>query len=167
MLKDKTTLFETLFNSHFHQLFVHAYGWVYDQECAKDIVHDSFCYLWEHFDKYEDKNLLSLLYIFVRSRCCDHVRHQQAKENYIEAQLSFFDDDSEDYSDYNERLIKVQKIIDELPAQTKRVFIECVINQKSYKETGDLLNISPLTVKTLVSRAYRYIRASFSLFFYF
>lgn len=166
MHTEKTKLFEKLFKSHYRQLYIHAYGWVYDMECAKDIVHDAFCYLWEHFEKYEDKNLLSLLYAFVRCRCCDYVRHQRARDNYIEYQQTNWEEDYDDYDDYHERLCKVQRLIDKLPTQTKRVFIECVVNQKSYKETAELLNISPLTVKTLLSRAYKHLRENILFFFY-
>lgn len=167
MYKSKTQLFEELFKSHFHQLFVHAYGWVHDRECARDIVHDSFCYFWENFDKYEDKHLLSLLYTFVRSRCCDYVRKQRAEENYIEHQLTFFEDDLDDYSDYQERLNRVTKIVEGFPPQTRRVFTECVLNNKSYKETAELLQISPLTVKTLIQRAYKQIREKIFFIFIF
>jgi RNA polymerase sigma-70 factor (ECF subfamily) len=158
MPEERIELFEKLFKSHFHQLYVHAYGWVYDRECAKDIVHDSFCYLWEHFEQYENKNLLSLLYTFVRSRCCDYLRRQRAEENYVEYQLTFSDIETDDYEDYQERLLKVKKLIERLPPQTYRVFIECVLNRKSYKEVAELLQISPLTVKTMVSRAYKKLR---------
>lgn len=164
---DKKEIFETLFKQHFQQLYVHAYNWVYDSECAKDIVHDSFCYLWEHFDRYEDhKNLLALLYSFVYSRCSDYLRHRQASNNYIDYQLTHHQETgTEDYSDSQERLKKVQIAISQLSPQMQLVFTECVLNKKSYKEVGELLNISHLTVKTLVSRAYKVIRKKVFFFF--
>ena len=60
---EKTIRVEDLFKSHFHQLYVHAYGWVRDEENAKDIVHDAFCYLWENYERYEkeDNHLLYLI----------------------------------------------------------------------------------------------------------
>ncbi|MDR0510019.1 MAG: sigma-70 family RNA polymerase sigma factor [Rikenellaceae bacterium] len=158
MHENRKELFETLFKSHFHQLYVHAYGWVYDRECARDIVHDSFCCLWERFEQYEDRNLLSLLYAFVRSRCCDHLRRCRAAENYVELRLTFPDVEPDDYDDYPERLLRVRRSIEGLPAQTRRIFMECVLNRKGYKEVAELFQISPLTVKTLVSRAYKKIR---------
>lgn len=160
MPQGKKELFEELFNQHFHQLYVHAYGWIYEKEYAEDIVQDSFCYLWEHFDQYKDQqHYLALLYTFVRSRCSDYLRHQRATENYIEYQLNNpAEENTEDYANYQERLQKVNAIIDQLPLQTRRVFIECVLHRKSYKEAAELLQISPHTVKTLISRAYKSIR---------
>lgn len=166
---EKKELFEHLFKDHFHQLYVHAYGWVYDEECAKDIVHDSYCYLWEHFDRYEDhNNLRALLYTFIRSRCSDYLRHLQAVKNYTDYQQIWEEDIAiEDYTDYQERLEKVRKTIDQFPLQMRSVFTECVLNSRSYKEVAEQLQISPLTVKTLVSRAYKKLRDKMTFLTFF
>lgn len=158
-LAEKNIFFEDLFKSSFHQLYVHAYSWVNDEECAKDIVHDSFCYLWEHIEHYTDhSNLLPLLYTIVKSRSIDYIRQFQAKERYIREQWQEETIITDDYENYDERVSKAMQAIKRLPSQTRRVFIECVLHHKTYKETGELLNISPLTVKTMMSRALKYLR---------
>lgn len=157
--------FEDLFKTNFHQLYVHAYSWVNDEECAKDIVHDSFCYLWEHFEHYADQaNLLPLLYTIVKSRSIDYIRQSQAKERYLQEQKQEEAITTDDYEDYDDRVSKAIQAIKKLPSQTRRVFIECVLHHKTYKETGELLGISPLTVKTLMSRALKSIRAQSEFF---
>lgn len=157
---EKKELFNQLFKQYFHQLYVHAYGWIYDEESAKDIVHDSFCYFWEHFDRYEEhKNKRALLYSIVRSRCSDYLRHQGSLKNYIEHQLTWREnDDINDYADYTERLEKVKTVIDGFSPKMRSVFIECVLKSRSYKEVAEHFKISPLTVKTMVSRAYNKLR---------
>ena len=105
---EKTLLFEDLFKQHFRQLYVHAYSWVHDEEWAKDIVHDAYCQLWENFDRYTDEpHLLSLLYTFVRSRSIDHLRHDQAQENYVQAQKASDEDNREEYQHYEELIARV------------------------------------------------------------
>mgnify|MGYP000392958690 CR=1 FL=1 len=44
--------------------------------------------------------------------------------------------------------------------QTRRIFTECILHHKSYKEVGELLNISPLTVKTVMARAFKALRVN-------
>lgn len=156
---ERNILFEDLFKSHFHQLYVHACGYVQDEECAKDIVHDSYCYLWEHFDRYADNSsFLTLLYTFVRSRCIDHLRQNRVQENYL---LQRPEDDvreENDYEDYEQVLERVMAAIRRFPPQTRRVFTDCVFRHLSYKETAEHLGISPLTVKTLMARALKQLR---------
>ena len=48
MYDNSNILFEELFNEHYSQLYIHALGWIDNEESAKDIVNDVFCYLWEH-----------------------------------------------------------------------------------------------------------------------
>lgn len=153
---DRQTVFEDLFKQHYHQLYIHALGWVREEECAKDIVHDSFCYLWEHFDRYADTdNLLALLYSMVRSRSIDSLRHEQIVENYAQ---EYIPEETDEYSDYDERLRRVMAAIRRFSPQMRRIFTECVLHHKTYKETAAQFGISPLTVKTVMARAFKSLR---------
>lgn len=159
-LAERNIIFEDLFKSYFHQLYVHAYRWVNDEECAKDIVHDSYCYLWEHFDHYTDHSrLLSLLYTFVKSRSIDHLRQTFAKEHYLQEQAHNELASDESYDGYEEMVTRAMQALRKLPPQTRRVFVECVLHRHTYKEAAELLGISPLTVKTLMARALKTLRS--------
>lgn len=162
MYDNSNILFEELFNEHYSQLYIHALGWIDNEESAKDIVNDVFCYLWEHLPNYDlSDNILPLLYRLIRNRSIDYIRHKNAQDNYISYCLSDnekFDNDPYDYEDYESRINRVMDEINKLPAQTRKVFVETVLHHKSYKEVADLLGIQPMTVKTLVSRAYKILR---------
>ena len=162
---EKTLVFEDLFKQHFRQLYVHAYGWVHDEEWAKDIVHDAFCRLWEDFDRYADQpRLLPLLYTFVRSLSIDHLRHDQARENYLRAQTETDEDQREDYTGYEELMARVMTAVRHLPPQTRRIFVGCVLRHKTYKQVAKEIGISPLTVKTLMARALKELRNKREIF---
>ena len=131
--------------------------------------------------------LMPYLYTIVRSKSLDCLRHRHASDNYVEQQRAeraledaakvngdvHVDANSnpfrfdEDYQDYEERLRKVNLLIGQLPPQTRRVFLECVVNHRNHREVADELGISPLTVKTLISRAYKAIRSNADLFILF
>lgn len=165
--ENKYVAFEELFTLRFHQLYVHALSYVEDEECAKDIVHDVFTYLWEHFDDTDHTHLLALLYRLVHNRCIDQLRHHQATRHYIEEVYNTAEGEAcieINYKEYDPRLVRIRKGIEELPPQTRRVFIECVLHKKSYKETAELFGISPLTVKTLVARALKTLRKQTEFF---
>ncbi|GAA6371120.1 RNA polymerase sigma factor [Odoribacter splanchnicus] len=74
--------------------------------------------------------------------------------------------------EYDERLIdKVWRVVNELPEQTRLIFIACVVEGKKYREVADECGISVNTVNTYVKRAYKYLRRrmglSVILFLYF
>ena len=103
-------------------------------------------------------DLLALLYTLVRSRSIDYLRHSQSRENYIQEQIEFDDSNRSDYDDYDDILARIMGAIRRFPPQTRRIFTECILHHKSYKEVGELLNISPLTVKTVMARAFKALR---------
>lgn len=163
---EKQLVFEDIFKQHFHQLYVRAYAWVQEEENAKDIVQDAYCHLWENFEYYRpNSNYLSLLYTFVRSRSLDWLRHQQTVNTYITQQQAVADEEvAHDYDDYDERIARMMQAIRKFPPQMRRVFVLCTLHHKTYKETGELLGISPLTVKTLMARAFKILRTQKEFF---
>lgn len=165
--KEKYAAFEELFVRWFQRLYVHAYGFVEDEECAKDIVHDAYAYLWENFDRFETDHLPALLYKLTHHYCIDYLRHEKAALHYVEEQSALPETDMYEYIDYKEydsRIVRIKKAIQELPPQTRRVFIACVLHKNSYKEAAERFGISPLTVKTLVTRALKSLRKQSEFF---
>lgn len=160
----KKDWFETLFTQKYHQLYVHAFGYVEDDECAKDIVQDAFVYLWEHLDQYEADAFLPLLYRLVRNLSIDNLRHLQAAEHYVRYIMDTPVPEGLDYEDYDKKLAAIKRSIDSLPPQTRRIFVECVFHKRSYKDAAQLFGISPLTVKTFMARAFKMIRKQNEIF---
>jgi RNA polymerase sigma-70 factor (ECF subfamily) len=172
MVNSDKIIFEGIFNDHYGQLYVHALGLVKDEEDAKDITHDVFCYFWENLERYDLKtNILPLLYKMVHNRCIDFIRHINAEKNYISSHFEGMgensNEDEYDYADYQERMQRVANEIDKLPPQTRRAFVEAVLHEKSYKEVAEFLHIQPSTVKTLISRAYKTLRQNIQFLLFF
>ena len=63
--------------------------------------------------------------------------------------------------DDEEKLNRIGKVIASLPLQTRRVLEECYFNRKKYSEVGELLAISPNTVKKHIVRALNLLREEF------
>ena len=72
--------FEALFRANYSRLYFYALNLVNNQECADDIVEDTFSYLWENYDTVVgDVSPLPLLYSLVRNSCIDYLRHCDLK----------------------------------------------------------------------------------------
>ena len=67
------------FFSEYKNRFVSiAYGYVHDTDIAKDIVTDSFMYLWEHREQVNmAENIKGYIYFCVRTRCANHIKEQE------------------------------------------------------------------------------------------
>jgi RNA polymerase sigma factor (sigma-70 family) len=164
-MDEGTKQIEVLFKKSFRQLYVRAFGWLNDEEAAKDVVLDAFAYLCEHQDRYTDhSHYLALLYHLVYTRAMDQLRLRQRKLRFLANQI--IDDEAQapdffrinDFHDYEQRLEKVNAIIDELSPRMKTAFVNSVLQRKTYSETANEMGVAPETVKTMIRRAYRILR---------
>ena len=81
--RKKEEAFQMLFKDYYASLVMYAMHYV-RQEVAEDIVQDLMTLLWEK-DTYFDSisAFHSFIYLFIRNRSINHLKHQKAELNYI------------------------------------------------------------------------------------
>lgn len=155
--------FESVFRTHYRELFLHALSFVRLEEDAEDIVNDVFEYVWDHYERLDtSESLRPFLYTLTRNKCLDFLRHKKTKERFRQYYADLSREMEIDYKDYEDLIAKIMRLIDGLPAQTSTVFRKCFIEKKTYKETGEELGISVNTVRTHISKALRILRGGLS-----
>jgi len=151
--------FDRLFMQHYTELCIFAKRFVPEDAACEDIVSDAFEDVWCNIGKIEEKGLRPYLYVNVRNKCIDHLRRQATRRQHarLYAQLTTDYDHAERMAEEHERNRIVRQVLDALPDHTRRIFSLCYVDQHSYQEVADTLDISPSTVKKHVSRALRLI----------
>ena len=70
--------FEDLFNQYFEDLMRFVYGYVGNEEVARDIVHDVFLTFWNHREHLDFSwSLKSYLFTLSRNYALNYLRHQK------------------------------------------------------------------------------------------
>lgn len=157
--KDK--YYEAIFKAHYKQLFHYALRFVNDTECAADITNDVFCYFWEKYDQLNiDPSPLPLLYALVRNFCIDYLRHKEVEQKNLNKILlrDLHGRSIQETMEYEQKINLIMKDIELLPPQTRKVFSECFLKGKKYKEVAEDLQISVNTIKTHIMRALQFLR---------
>jgi RNA polymerase sigma-70 factor (ECF subfamily) len=150
--------FEQLFKDHYNSLYYFAYSIVNDNELAKDLVNDSFEEIWNRRKKLDiSYSLKSFLYRVVRNKCLNHLKKQEVEQKYID-RAKHISDETDEYRNYEEVMIEIMKAIEQLPEQGRKVFTKCFIENLSYKEAAEELNVSVNTIKTHVTNSLRRLR---------
>lgn len=156
-LDDKT--FEELFRLHFNNLTGFVFGYVRDEDVAKDIVHDVFLTLWnnrDHLDfSYSAKAYLFTLAHNYAQNYIRHLRVVEVNEREIVVMTEAFAGELVEYEEYYVRLDK--KML-ELPDKQRAVLLKCVVEGKKYQEVADELGVSLNTIKKHMSRALKFLR---------
>lgn len=152
-------IFRYLFETYF-KLMVHFAEYILaDRAKAENIAQDCFLHLWEKEEFPEIADIKAYLLGQVKNACLNEIKHLQMEdkhkkwiaEAYMYAELPEVE--------YDERLVaKVWRAVDELPEQTRAVFVACVVDGKKYREAAEEFGISIYTVNTYIKRAYKTLR---------
>ena len=157
LLLNKTN-FEQLFKDHYNGLYYFAYSIVNDDELAKDLVNDSFEEIWNRRKKLDiSYSLKSFLYRVVKNRCLNQLKKQEVEQKYFD-RAKHAPADTDEYRDNELVMEEIMKAIEKLPEKGRNVFKKCFIENLSYKEAAEELDVSVNTIKTHVSHALKRLR---------
>ena len=161
---NKKTIFERLFKENYTRLYYYALSFIPDPETCKDIVSESFRLLWERFDSIKHETVLPYMFAHVHNLCIDHMRHQEVENSYAIAYLKIASEmNSTDWSEHEEKMERILKIIDNLPPQTKFVLEQCYLYKKKYKEVAEILGLTESGVRKHIMKGLNIIRNEFSV----
>lgn len=165
-----TDNFKDVYIVYFSKMKRFAKEYVIREEDAENIVQDVFTELWKHWDTLSTRtNLFAFLFVSVKNRCIDFLRHQSTKqkaereladeylflvkanyESLEKLQANFFSLDD------TERIIN--EAINSLPEKCREIFIKNKIEGKKQKQIAEELNISINTVESQMAIAYKKLR---------
>lgn len=153
----------TLFAQYYEKLcrFVNTY--LRQATAAEEVVADVFVYLWKNRHHLTiEKNLKSYLYISVKHAALATLRKQQPLHEDIDDILlktDFADAITPEQALVHKELQQhVDLAIDALPHRCKQVFIMSRFDDLTYREIGDILDISENTVENHLVRALSHLR---------
>ena len=144
--------------------------YVTDPETARDIMMDSFRYVWEHRHSIDTTgNVEAYMFCVVRNKCLDHLQREQTRrrtENDIQNDAEFeinmriatlkafnpqwlYDQDTR---------AQVAKALARLPEKTRRIFLMSRRDEMTYQQIADTLGVSVKTVEFHISKALKSLR---------
>ena len=156
--------FEQLYKANYVRLYYYAFQFISDAETCKDIVNDVFEKTWNLYESLQQETITAYLYANVRNKCIDHLRHSLVKEQYADFYKAVTQEEADnDFSEREERIARIEKVIEELTDPTKTILKECYYENKKYQEVADEFGISTNGVKKHIMKALRLIREEFGI----
>ncbi len=158
--------FEQVYHLHKTMLASNLLRVLKSPELVEDVLQHLFMKLWEtraHIDP--EKPIAAYLYRIGRNLSCDIFRQALLDKN-VRLQLlpmiaeSYTHVEEAIHSEENKHLL--YSVLDKLPPQRRRIFILCKMENKSYREVGEMLNISENTINDHIREANKFIRKQFS-----
>ena len=168
----KTERFNLLFAKYQSRFIRFAYSYVRDRTIAEDFVMEAFMYYWEHQDSLaKESNIPAYILVTIKNKALNYLHHIDIVDSAcmtikthaqweLNTRISRLEacDPNELFSAEIKGL--VQGALEKLPTQTRKVFVESRINNKSHKEIAQHLGISTKTVEFHISKALKILRVS-------
>lgn len=156
--EDSMTAFNALYHQHFPAVYANILRLVRDETAAQDIVQEVFIRLWERRKLLQEGQPAgNWLFVVSYNRSVNHLR-SVLRMRLQTADLSNAPGPEDDWQVHSIQLDMLEKAIDQLPPQRKKVFLLCKIQGKTYAEAATELKISHYTVKEHIVKATRFIR---------
>jgi RNA polymerase sigma-70 factor (family 1) len=157
---DSVAAFDALYRMYFPAVYANILHLVKDSAAAQDIVQEVFIRLWEK------RKLLQAgqpagnwLFVVSYNRSLNHLRSTLRQRLKLAALApDAVESEEEEWEVTSIQLDMLERAIDKLPPQRKKVFLLCKMQGKTYAEAATELQISHYTVKEHITKASRFIR---------
>lgn len=153
--------FEEIFRKYREKIYYFAIRYYNSAEDAENVVQDVFIKLWDEREGVkEELSLNNYIYTIAKNHLFNIHRkkiNEKAYRSYIVDHLVHISN-LENELIYADLKAKIDEIIDELPAQRKKVFIMSNMEGFSNKELASELNLSVRTIEVHKSLALQTIR---------
>lgn len=166
--KGKQHDFEQLYIDYQPRLTAYAQRFVSNPAEAQDLVHDCFITLWDRHAALGAKEASMLLFVMIRNRCLNYLKHKSIVSKYTLSYLArakegeeriynydFSFNETEHPYLYQELERQIQRITDSLPERCREVFILSRFRGLKNREIAEQLHISLNTVERHIQRALR------------
>jgi RNA polymerase sigma-70 factor (ECF subfamily) len=164
----------------FNQLFINyqirfirfANSYVRDTAAAEDFTMEALMYYWENRNNLKpDTNVPAYVLTIIKHKCLNYLQHLQTVQDTSQKMISNAEWElstristlqvCEPYELFTVEIEElVNKTLDSLPLQTRKIFIMSRYQNKSHKEIAEMLNMSTKNVEFHVSKSIKALRIS-------
>lgn len=159
---DDTQAFGELYSRYKVQIFCNIRRLVKSEDIAEELLQDVFVKVWDKRDLIDpEKSFRSYLFRIAENIVYDFFR-KAARDKKLEAHLMSVA--TEFYSHIEENLytkesaLILNRAVEQLPPQRRKVFMLCKLEGRSYEEVSEMLGISTSTVNDHIVKASRSIK---------
>lgn len=164
-----TISFSDIYTSYYKRSFLFVKSYVRDDMIAEDIVSEALIHLWETTRKETVEHPMSLLLAILKNGALNYLKHQSVKESATETISSKM------IRDLNYRITTLQacdpeeifsseitqivdKTLQSLPEQTRRIFEMSRYESLSVKEIASELPLSTKSVEYHITKSLKLLR---------
>jgi len=156
--KNKRKQFKLLFDTYYDSMCLYGLKFIDSLEVVEDLVQEVFAKCWKN--QIDFTHPQKYLLRAVKNKCVNYLKSQKnLKQITLVENLPEHSFITVEENDYLENKINhINNLIETLPPATRQVFNCIIIQDMSYKEAAEELELSLNTIKTQIKRARKILR---------
>lgn len=156
--------FKKFYDESFEKVYIYLSSRGIRSEDAEDLIQKAFIYIWENRQKINpDLSLHAYLFRIAYTRMINHLNRTEP-DNIDDLKVKHTGETPLDKLQLSELQESIEAAIQKMPERRRSVFEHCFINEFTYKETAEILKITPKTVENHMALALKDLRASLKNF---
>lgn len=178
LLKQKDRdAFKTIVETWQDMVFNTAVGILQNEEDAEDVAQEVFMQVFESIDSFkEDSKLSTWIYRITVSKALDHIRKKKTQKRFAFLKSLFKEEDQAmiEPPDFLHPGVKLENkenaqalfhAMDKLPPNQKTAFVLNKMENLSYQEVGNVMELSSSAVDSLLQRARQNLKKELRMHF--
>lgn len=156
--------FEIFFRENYARFYYYALRFIPEEETCKDLVSDTFSFMWERIENMQMDTALTYMYTHLQRLCIDYLRKQERTENNKQSYLSEVRNwNGAEEREKEERIKTIMRLIEQMPPQTRSIMEQCYLEKKTYREVALLTGLTESGVRKHIMKGLNTIREYFSV----
>ena len=153
------TEFDQIFNSWYNPIRNFIYYKTGDVQIAEDLAQDTFLKIWERKNDIKPETVKSLLYTIANNLFLNRLEHEKVAFKFVGSLNQNFTSAAPDFElemkEFDERL---QKALADLDEKDRTTFLMNRIDDLTYTQIADILEISVKGVEKRMTKALAFLR---------
>lgn len=151
------------FKSIFDQYYTPIKNFLYyksgDIDLSEDITQDVFMKLWDKREDVQQETVKSYLYTIANNMLLNKIRHDKVVLSFAEKNKNQQEEQSPEFTmEEKEFKVELERVIGAMPEKQREVFLMNRIEEMTYKDIADSLELSVKAVEKRMHGALAHIR---------
>jgi len=168
--------FKTFYTFHYDRCFLYTKSYVHNDLVAEDITSEALIKLWELSKAEEIENPLRLLYVILKNKSLDYLKHEKIKnkafesisiyaQRELEIRISTLEASNPDKIFASDIQNILRSTISNLPEQTRMIFEMSRFRNMSKKEIAEHFDITVKGVDYHISKSLSFLKENLKDYF--